>query len=150
MTLEENMQAFWWSNWIPRFSFYRKTENNDGGQDGSWALWHQKETKKKKNLRQSAWSSVVLLFLCRYGNQRLLHGGDEEREARGGGGRADVHQHRVGRLRRRRLPGRHPDGVWRGGGQDVHQPWRPHVRMMIIWKMCLQLKRWVDTLKIGC
>ena len=68
-------------------------------------------------------------FFFRYGNQRLLHGGDEAREAGGGRRRADVHQHRVGRFRRRRRTERHPDRVRCGGGQDVHQPWRPHVCM---------------------
>ena len=75
----------------------------------------------------------MLFFFCRNGNQRLLHGGDEEREAGGGRGRADVHQHRVGRLRRRRLAERHPNRVRRGGGRDVHQPRRPHVRMKMFF-----------------
>lgn len=85
-----------------------------------WTAWNSWDT--------SDWT-VVCLVLNRDGNKCLLHGGDEEREACGGRGWPDVYQHRVGRVRWRRRPKRHPDYVWCDGGQSVRQSWCPHVRM---------------------
>lgn len=62
------------------------------------------------------------LHLARNGNQRLLHGGAAPHWPGGGRRGPDVHQHRVGCLRGRRVPGGPSHRVWPWDRQRLCQP----------------------------